>query len=80
MLGTLQQNGLAERCNKTLIDMVRSMINNSSLPKSLWMYALKTAMYLLNRLPSKVVSINSFELWTGTKPSLRHLHVWGCPT
>ena len=42
------------------------------------MYALKTVMYLLNRVPSKVVQKTPFELWTNRKPSLRHLHVWGC--
>ena len=61
------------------MDMVRSMISNSSLPKSLWTYTLKTAVYLLNRIPSKAVPKTPFELWTGRKPSLRHLHVWGCP-
>ena len=61
------------------MDMVRSMISNSSLPKSLWTYALKTAVYLLNRIPSKAVPKTPFELWTGRKPSLRHLHVWGYP-
>ena len=58
--------------------MVRSMLSNSSLPVSFWMYALKTAMYLLNKVPSKAVQKTPFELWTGRKPSLRHLHVWGC--
>ena len=76
MPGTPQQNGVAERQNRTLMDMVRSMINNSSLPKSLWIYSLKTAVYLLNRIPSKAVPKTPFELWTGgRKPSLRHLHV-----
>ena len=42
------------------------------------MYALKTAMYLLSRVPSKAVPKTPFELWTGRTPSLRHLHVWGC--
>ena len=79
MPGTPQQNGVAERRNRTLMDMVRSMLSNSSLPLSLWMYALRTAMYLLNRVPSKAVPKTPFELWTGRKPSLRHLHVWGCP-
>ena len=78
MPGTPQQNGVAERQNRTLMDMVRSMINNSSLPKSLWTYALKTAVYLLNRIPSKAVPKTPFELWTGKKSSLRHLHVLGC--
>jgi transposase InsO family protein len=78
MPGTPQQNGVSERRNRTLMEMVRSMLSNSSLPKSLWMYALRTAMYLLNRVPSKAVQKTPFELWTGRKPSLRHLHVWGC--
>ncbi|GKC62847.1 retrovirus-related pol polyprotein from transposon TNT 1-94, partial [Tanacetum coccineum] len=51
--GTPQQNGVAERRNRTLMEMVRSMISKSSLPKSLWIYALKTAVYLLNRVPKK---------------------------
>ena len=79
MPGTPQQNGMAERQNRILMDMVRSMISNSSLPKSLWTYALKTTVYLLNRIPSKAIPKFPFELWTGRKPSLRHLHVWGCP-
>ena len=46
------------------MEMVRSMMSHSSLPISMWMYALKTAMYLLNRVPSKEVSKTPFELWT----------------
>ena len=79
MPGTPQQNGVVDRHNRTLMDMGRSMLNNSSLPKSLWMHALNTAVYLLNRVPSKVVLKTPFELWKGRKHSLRHLHVWGCP-
>ena len=51
----------------------------SSVPISLWGEALKTAMYILNRVPSKAVPKTPFELWTGRKPSLRHIHIWGCP-
>jgi len=80
MPGTPRQNGVSERRNRTLKDMVRSMISNSSLPDSLWGEALKTAVYILNRVPSKAVSKTPYELWTGKKPSLRHFHVWGCPT
>ena len=46
--GTPQQNGVAERRNRTLLDMVRSMLSYSSLPISFWGYALDTATYLLN--------------------------------
>ncbi|GJS22180.1 retrovirus-related pol polyprotein from transposon TNT 1-94 [Tanacetum coccineum] len=77
---TPQQNGVAERRNKTLMEMVRNKISKSSLPKSLWIYALRTAVYLLNRVPSKSVPKTHFDLWTGRKSSLRHLHAYGCPT
>ena len=73
--GTPQQNGVAERRNKTLLDMVRSMMSYSTLPISFWGYALNTAMYLLNLVPSKAVPKTLVELWNG-KPSMRHLHIW----
>jgi transposase InsO family protein len=53
MPGDPQQNGVAERRNRTLMDMVRSMLNYFTLPISLWMEALKTAVHILNRVPSK---------------------------
>ena len=78
MPGTPSQNGIAERRNHTLKDMVRSMINHSTLPKSLWGEAVKTVVYILNRVPSKAVAKTPYELWTSKKPSIKHLHVWGC--
>lgn len=62
MRGTPQRNGVAEKSNRTLMKMVRSMMSNSSLPLSLWINALRTAMYLLNRAPSKVVPNTHFKL------------------
>ncbi|KAJ9558495.1 hypothetical protein OSB04_013109 [Centaurea solstitialis] len=79
MPGTPQQNGVAERHNRTLMDMVRSMIANSSLPQFLWTEALKAAVHILNRVPSKYVPKTPYELWTGSKPKLNYLKVWGCP-
>ena len=64
MLSTPPQNGVAEKRNRTLIDMVRSMLSYNTVSLSLWMYALKTVSYLLNRVPSKVVSTTPYELWT----------------
>ena len=78
-LGEPQQNGAAERRNRTLMDMVRSMMSYSTLPINLWMEALKTAIYILNRVPSKSVPKTPYELWTGREPSLNHFRVWGCP-
>ena len=77
--GTPQQNGVAERGNRTLLEMVRSMMSYSTLPISFWGYALNTAMYLLNLVLSKSVPKTPIELWNGHKPSIRHLHIWGCP-
>ena len=59
--------------------MVRSMISHSSLPELFWGEALKTVVYILNRVPSKAVEKTPYELWIGKKPSIRHLHVWGIP-
>jgi hypothetical protein len=61
------------------MDMVRSMMSYSTLPLSLWMEALKTAIHILNRVPSKSVPKTPYELWTGKVPSLHHLRVWGGP-
>jgi hypothetical protein len=80
MPGSPDQNGVAERRNRTLLDMVQSMINKSNLPKSLWIEALKMAMYILNRVPTKAIPKTPFELWKGWKLSLRHMHIWGCPS
>ena len=75
MSGTPSQNGVVERRNWTLKNMVRSMINHSSLPESLWGEAIKTVVYILNQVPSKVAAKTPYELWTGKKPSIRYLHV-----
>ena len=56
------------------------MLSSSRLPKSLWTEALKTAAYILNRVPTKAVSKTPFELFKGWKSSLRHIRVWGCPS
>ncbi|KAL1569026.1 hypothetical protein AAHA92_00559 [Salvia divinorum] len=79
MPGSPSKNGVAERRNRTLKDMVRSMISHSSLPQSLWGEALKTAVYILNRVPTKAAAKTPYELWNGRKPSLNHTHIWGCP-
>ena len=71
MLGTPSQNGVAERPNRTLNDMVRSMISHSTLLESLWGEAVKIAVYVLNKVLSKAVAKTPYELWTSKKPSIR---------
>ena len=77
MLGRPQKIGVAEKRNRTLVDMVRSMLSDNTIPLSLRIHALKTVAYLLNRVPSKAVSKTPYELWTRRKSSLRHLNTWG---
>src|SRR6266480_600345 len=76
--GTPQRNGVSERRNRTLLDMVRSMMSLTDLPLSFWGYALETAAFTLNRAPSKSVETTPHELWFGKKPKLSFLKVWGC--
>jgi hypothetical protein len=54
------------------------MMSQSDLPLSFWGYALETAAFALNRVPSKSVVKTSYEMWTGKSPSLSFLKVWGC--
>ena len=76
---TPQHNGVSARRNRTLLDMVRSMMSKAELPKSFWGYALETAIYLLNKAPSKSVDLTPYEMWKKKKPSYSYLRVWGCP-
>ena len=75
-----QHNGVAERRNQTLLDMVRSMIGQADLPKSFGVMHLRveTIVSILNRVPSKSVDITSYEMWTNKNPYLSHMKVWGC--
>ena len=75
--GTPQRNGVSERHNRTLLDMVRSMMYLTDLPLSFWGYALETAAFTLNRAPSKSIETTPYELWFGKKPKLSFLKVWG---
>ncbi|KAL2542126.1 Integrase catalytic domain-containing protein [Abeliophyllum distichum] len=75
---TPQLNGVSERRNRTLLDMVRSMMSRAVLPKSFWGYALKTSCHTLNRVPSKSVDKTPYELWKGKRPNLSYIKIWGC--
>ncbi|KAK1424234.1 hypothetical protein QVD17_19555 [Tagetes erecta] len=76
--GTPQHNGVSERRNRTLLDMVRSMMARSTLPLSFWGFALLSAARILNMVPTKKVDKIPFEIWHGRVPSLNYLKVWGC--
>ncbi|KAK8704646.1 hypothetical protein V6N13_048264 [Hibiscus sabdariffa] len=69
--GTPQWNGVSERRNQTLLDMVRSMMSHSDLLISFWGHALETAAFTLNRVPSKSVQKTPYEIWTGKRPKTK---------
>ncbi|GJZ13937.1 putative RNA-directed DNA polymerase [Tanacetum coccineum] len=70
---TPQHNGVSERRNRTLLDMVRSMMNLTTLPLSFWDYALESAARILNMVPTKKVDKTPYELWFGKVPNLSYL-------
>ncbi|CAJ2646460.1 unnamed protein product [Trifolium pratense] len=75
---TPQHNGLAERRNKTILDMARCMVKHRNLPKSFWGEAVSTAVYVLNRCPTKKLKDKvPEEVWSGKKPSVSHFRVFG---
>ncbi|GJS00582.1 retrovirus-related pol polyprotein from transposon TNT 1-94 [Tanacetum coccineum] len=73
-----QQNGIAERKNRTLKEMVNAMLISSGLSQDMWGEAILTATYLLNKIPRKEKEETPYELWMGRKPSYQYLRVWGC--
>lgn len=73
-----QQNGVPKRHNQTLLDMAMCMISDLSLLEFLKAKAIKIAIYILNRVPTKAIILTIFEFWIGKKPSLNHVHIQGC--
>ena len=61
-----------------MLDMVRSMMSHATLPDSFWGYALLTAAFTLNRVPSKSVQKTPYEIWHGNRPSVSFMKIWGC--
>ena len=71
---TPEQNGVAERLNRTLIEKVRCMLSDSGLPQVFWAEALATATYLNNRSPTRPIGgVTPFEAWFGLVPTVGHL-------
>ena len=75
---TPQQNGIAERKNRTLKEMMNAMLISSGLHQNLWGEAFLSANYILNKLPHKKLDNTSYSLWKGRIPSYKYLKLWGC--
>ncbi|KAL0641511.1 hypothetical protein Bca4012_102648 [Brassica carinata] len=76
---TPQQNGVAERKNRHLMEVARSMMFQANVPKRFWSDAVATSCYLINRIPTKILHDQSpFEALNKYKPSLEHMRIFGC--
>ena len=78
---TPEQNGLAERKNRTVMEMVRTMFYGTKVPLSLWPEVVEYATYILNRTPAKRTAdstITPHEYWTGYKPDASYYRIFGC--
>lgn len=73
-----QQNGITKRKNRTLKDMMNSMLVSSGLTDNMWGEAVLSAGYILNRVPHKKLDKTSYELWNSLAPNLKNLIIWGC--
>ncbi|GJY22314.1 putative ribonuclease H-like domain-containing protein [Tanacetum coccineum] len=76
---TPQQNGVAERKNRTLIEAARTMLADSKLPTTFWAEAVSTACYVQNRvLIVKPHNKTPYELFRGFKPAIGFMKPFGC--
>lgn len=73
-----QQNGIAERKNRSLIEMAKCMLLDANLEKRYWAEAVNTANFLQNRLPTRATEKTPYELWHSRKPNVKNLHIFGC--
>lgn len=75
---TPEQNGLSERCNRTVVEKARCLLFDADLGKEFWAEATNTAVYLHNRIVASGLNGKTpYEMWTGTKPEVSHLRIFG---
>ena len=76
---TPQHNGVVERRNQTVVGMARSLLKSMGVPARFWGEAVATAVYLLNRSPTKSVKgMTPYQAWHEKKPTVQHLRTFGC--
>jgi len=76
---TPQQNGVTERLNRVLVKMARTMMRHKDVDQDLWADAIKTSVYIKNRVTSQALLVGKTPhgLWTGNKPNVSHMRVFG---
>ncbi|GKV29955.1 hypothetical protein SLEP1_g38828 [Rubroshorea leprosula] len=76
---TPQQNGVCERRNHTIMNMVRSLMSKSGLPKEFWPEAVNWSVHILNRSPtSPFPDLTPEEAWSGHRPVVDYFRIFGC--
>ncbi|GLU00272.1 hypothetical protein SLE2022_176510 [Rubroshorea leprosula] len=76
---TPQQNGVCERRNRTIMNMVRSLMSKSGLPKEFWPEAVNWSVHILNRSPtSPLPDLTPEEAWNGRRPAVDYFRIFGC--
>jgi transposase InsO family protein len=74
-----EQHGVAERFNRTLLELARAMLIEKDLPAFLWSEAVAHAAYIRNRSPTRaLVNRTPLEAWSGRKPDVSHFREFGC--
>jgi transposase InsO family protein len=74
------QNGVAERNNRTIMEAVKTIIHDQDLPMHLWAEAARTTVYVQNRLSHSALGFKTpEEMFSGKKPEVIHLKIFGCP-
>ncbi|CAL5325451.1 unnamed protein product [Camellia sinensis] len=74
----MEQELKVKRKNRTIEEMSKSMLHEKRLPKTFWGEVMYTSVYLMNRCPTKALKDKTpFEAWSGRKPSVNHLKVFG---
>lgn len=74
-----QQNGVAERKNRSLMEMARCMLIEADMENKFWAEAVSTANFIQNRMPSNSVATTPYEIWTGKKPKASIFQTFGSP-
>ena len=75
-----QQNGVAERKNRTIIEATKLMIHDQNLPMIMWVKTSMTVVYVQNMNPHHILkNMNPKESFTGVKPKVGHFRIFGCP-
>jgi hypothetical protein len=76
---TPEQNGVAERMNRTLVEMIRSMLHQQDTPLTFWGEALQTAVHIRNRSPSSAINGHTpFEIWHNRLPDISYFRIFWC--